>query len=59
MCALVLLLLSELFASTRGDFFLPGQLSLRENIMGKGGTIHILDVGQRLLHLNKNKFNFR
>lgn len=39
--------------------FLPGQFSLGENIMGEGGTIHILDVGQGLLHLSKNKFNFR
>lgn len=59
---LVLLLLSKLFASTRGDIFLPGELltfSSGENVMAEVGTIHILDVGQRLLFLNKSKFNFK
>lgn len=40
-------------------YFLPGQFSLGKNTVGEGGTIHILDVGPRLLHMNKNKFNFR
>lgn len=35
--------------------FLPRQFSLGENIMDEGGAIHILDVGQRLLHLKKRK----
>lgn len=43
----------------RRRYFLPGQFSLGKNIVGEGGTIHILDVVQRLLHLNKNKLNFR
>ena len=39
--------------------FLPGEFLTfsGENMVSKVGTIHILDVGQRLLFLNKSKFN--
>lgn len=43
----------------KGRYFLLGQFFLGEHIMGEGAIIHILDVGRRLLHLNKIKFNFR
>lgn len=43
----------------KGRYFLPGQFSLGDDIVGEGRTIHILDAGQRLLHPIKNKFCFR